>query len=86
MEAPGFSNESILRAHGRTFHGFTLALKIVCLHFAVLITFLVIAFATKAGVIPAIIAALFVAWAGVYALRHGLAHSTENGSLHLPEG
>jgi hypothetical protein len=86
MEAPGFSEETILKAHGRTFHGFTLGLKIACLHLAVIITFLVIAFATQAGVLWGIIAALFVAWAGVYALRHGLAHSTENDSLHLPEG
>jgi hypothetical protein len=85
MEAPVFTEESILRAHGRTFHGFTLGVKIFCLNLAVILTFLIIAFATQAGVITGIIAALFVVWAGVYALRHGLAHSTENDSLHLPE-
>lgn len=83
MEAPGFTNEQILKAHARTFHGFTLGVKWFCVHLAVLLTFLVITFATHAGVLWGIIAAVVVACVLVYAMRHGLAHSTENDSLHL---
>jgi len=74
--------ESILEAHGRTFHGFTLGVKIFCAHLAVIMTFLITAFATPAGWIWGLIAAIIVAAAAIYALTHGLNHSTEEASLH----
>lgn len=74
--------ESLLEAHGRTFHGFTLAVKVFCAHIATILTFLVISFCTPAGWGWGIVAAIVVAAVAVYALTHGLAHSTEEESLH----
>ena len=74
--------ESILEAHGRTFHGFMLAVKVFCAHLAVIMTFLVITFATPAGWGWGLIAAIVVAAVAIWALTHGLNHSTEQASLH----
>lgn len=74
--------ESILEAHGRTFHGFTLGMKVFCAHLAVIMTFLVTAFCTPAGWGWGLIAAIIVAAAALYALTHGLNHSSEEASLH----
>ena len=74
--------EGILEAHGRTFHGFTLGVKIFCAFLAVTMTFLVISFATPAGWGWGLIAAIIVAAAAIFALTHGLNHSTEESSLH----
>jgi len=74
--------ESILEAHGRTFHGFMLAVKWFCSSMATLMTFLVITFCTSAGWGVALLAAVVVAAIAIYAMNHGLAHSTEEESLH----
>jgi Bacterial aa3 type cytochrome c oxidase subunit IV len=74
--------ESILEAHGRTFHGFTLAVKSFCACLATIMTFLVISFCTPAGVGVGLVAAVVVAAIAIYALTHGLNHSTEEDSLH----
>ncbi|HEY1426255.1 MAG TPA: aa3-type cytochrome c oxidase subunit IV [Caulobacteraceae bacterium] len=74
--------ETILEAHGRTFHGFMLAVKVFCAHLAVIVTFLVITFCTTAGWGWALLAAIVVAAAAIFALTHGLNHSTEDASLH----
>jgi homoserine kinase len=74
--------ESILEAHGRTFHGFTLAVKIFCAHMATIMTFLVVSFCTPAGWGLGLVAAIIVAAIAIFALTHGLNHSTEEESLH----
>ena len=74
--------ESILKAHGRTFHGFTLAVKIFCASLATLMTFLIIAFCTPAGWGLGLVAAIVVGAVAIFALTHGLNHSTEEDSLH----
>jgi hypothetical protein len=74
--------ESILEAHGRTFHGFTLGVKIFCAHIATIMTFLVIAFCTPAGWGWGLVAAIVVAAVAIFALTHGLNHSSEEESLH----
>jgi aa3 type cytochrome c oxidase subunit IV len=74
--------ESILEAHGRTFHGFTLGVKIFCACLATIMTFLIVGFCTPAGWGLGLIAAIIVAALAIYALTHGLAHSTEEASLH----
>jgi hypothetical protein len=74
--------ESILEAHGRTFHGFTLAVKSFCAVLATIMTFLVMAFCTPAGWGLALLAAIIVAAVAIYALTHGLNHSSEEDSLH----
>lgn len=74
--------ESILEAHGRTFHGFTLGVKSFCACLATIMTFLVISFCTPAGWGLGLVAAIIVAAVAIFALTHGLNHSTEEESLH----
>jgi hypothetical protein len=75
-------SESVLQAHGRTFHGFMLGVKWFCSTLATLMTFLVISFCTSAGWGVALLAAIIVAAVAIFAMNHGLAHSTEEESLH----
>jgi hypothetical protein len=82
MADVAIDRESILEAHGRTFHGFTLGVKIFCAHLATIMTFLITSFCTPAGWGWGLIAAIIVAAVAIYALTHGLAHSTEEASLH----
>ena len=74
--------ENILEAHGRTFHGFTLGVKSFCACLATIMTFLVISFCTPAGWGVGLVAAIIVAAVAIFALTHGLNHSTEEESLH----
>lgn len=74
--------EGILEAHGRTFHGFTLGVKIFCAHLAVIMTFLVTTFCTPAGWGLGLFLAIVVAVIAIWALTHGLNRSTEEASLH----
>jgi homoserine kinase len=74
--------ESILESHGRTFHGFTLAVKVFCACLATIMTFLIISFCTPAGWGLGLLAAIIVAAVAIFALTHGLNHSTEEASLH----
>jgi len=82
MADAAVTQENILEAHGRTFHGFMLGVKIFCAHMAVIMTFLITAFATPAGWGVGLILAIIVAAAAIFALTHGLNHSTEEASLH----
>jgi hypothetical protein len=78
--------ESILEAHGRTFHGFTLAVKWFCAGMATMLTFLVTSFCTSAGWGVGLLAAIIVGGVAIYAMNHGLSHSTEEESLHPGHG
>lgn len=82
MAEPALDRESLLQAHGRTFHGFTLGVKLFCAHLAVIMTFLVITFCTTAGWVWGAITAIIVGLFAIFLLTHGLAHSTEDASLH----
>ena len=75
-------SESILEAHGRTFHGFTLGVKTFCAFLATVMTFLIVGFCTPAGWGLGLLAAIIVAAVAIFALTHGLNHSTEEDSLH----
>jgi len=81
MSDTNLDENSILATHAHSFHHFTLAVKWVCIHLAALLTFLVISFCTSAGWGLGLAAAIVVVAVGVYAMNHGLAHSTEDGSL-----
>ena len=72
-----------LQRHARTYHGFTLAVKWFCIHFATLATLLIGWFATPLGFVGAVITAAIVFAVGVWAMNHGLAHSTENDNGEL---
>lgn len=82
MADANVTQESILEAHGRTFHGFTLGVKSFCACLAVIMTFLITSFCTPAGWGVGLVLAIIVAAAAIFALTHGLNHSTEEDSLH----
>jgi hypothetical protein len=69
--------DSEISVHARTYHGFMLGVKWMAIHLAVILVFLVLWFCTSAGFLGALIGALLVLGAGVFAMSHGLAHSTE---------
>lgn len=69
------------RAHARSYHAFTLGLKWVVISLAAVLVFLTVSFATPAGWGWGLFAALMVLGVGVWAMNHGLSHSTETNSL-----
>jgi Bacterial aa3 type cytochrome c oxidase subunit IV len=81
MSDINLDENSILATHAHTFHRFMLGVKWFCIHLAALLSFLVISFCTGAGWGLGIGAAVVVVAVGVYAMNHGLARSTENGSI-----
>jgi hypothetical protein len=81
MSDINLDENSILATHAHTFHRFMLGMKWCCIHLAALLSFLVISFCTSAGWGVGVVAAIVVVAVGVYAMNHGLAHSTEDGSL-----
>lgn len=82
VRAVEFSMEKTeIDIHARTYHRFSLAVKWFAIHLAVIAVFLTLWFATPAGFGWALIAAIVVAALGVWAMRHGLAHSSEGESV-----
>jgi len=74
---PALDPASDLVRHAVTYHRFMLGVKWVAIHFAAVIVFLTLWFATSAGFIGGLVAGLVVWGVGVYAMRHGMAHSSE---------
>jgi thiamine transporter ThiT len=72
--------------HVSAYHKFTLTVKWVMVLAASLIAFLALWFAAGAGFIAGLIVGLIIFGVGTYALRHGWAHSSEDGSLAYPQG
>ncbi|HKT53110.1 MAG TPA: aa3-type cytochrome c oxidase subunit IV [Caulobacteraceae bacterium] len=72
-------------AHARTYHRFSLAVKWFVIHFAVISVFLTLWFATPAGLGWALIAAIVVGAVAIWAMRHGLARSSER-EVQPPSG
>ena len=71
------SDPEIIRAHAESYHRFMLGLKWLVIHLATTIVFLVVWFATPGGFLGGLVAAAVVLSASVFAMTHGLAHSTE---------
>ena len=67
-----------------TYHHFMLGVKWVALSFATMIAFLILAFASPVGILGGLVVGALVFAVGVYALRHGLAHSTEREMGYPP--
>ena len=63
--------------HAESYHRFMLGLKWCAIHLAAMLTFLVLWFCTSAGFLAGLVGGLVVFAVGVYAMNHGLAHSTE---------
>lgn len=66
------------RIKAGSYHHFMLGVKWAAITVASILTFLILSFATTASVIGGLVAGGVVFAVGVYALRHGLAHSTED--------
>jgi hypothetical protein len=69
---------SDLATHEISYHRFMLGMKWIAIHLAAVLVFLIVAFATGEGIILGLVAGAVVFALGVYAMRHGLAHSTES--------
>ncbi len=76
------SGAEVLR-HARTYHGFMLGMKWVCISLGTLITLLIAWFATPAGFWGALFCAAIVFAGGAWAMNHGLNHSTEAEDAEL---
>jgi hypothetical protein len=72
-------------AHAAAYHKFTLLVKWVMVLAGATISFLALWFAAGAGFIAGAIVGLIVFGVGSYALRHGWAHSSEDGSIVYPQ-
>ena len=71
------NDSSELARHAATYHRFMLGVKWTAIHMAALMTFLTLWFATPAGFGWGLVTGLVVLAIGIYAMNHGLAHSTE---------
>ena len=67
-----------LLAHAASYHHFMLAVKWAIVVLAAFLTFSTVAFATAAGVLAGLFWGVVVFVLGVFALTHGLAHSSES--------
>ena len=74
---PIHSDPATLAVHAGAYHRFMLGLKWVALTLGSLITLLTLWFATAAGFVAGFVTAAVVFGVGVYAMNHGLAHSSE---------
>ena len=73
--------EAEILCHAATYHRFMLGVKWVAISLASVIVFLVLWFGSDAGFVAGLIGGIVVFAGGVIAMRLGLAHSTEAGSL-----
>jgi uncharacterized membrane protein (DUF485 family) len=78
MAAQSQTQDSDLRVHAATYHRFMLAVKWFAIHFAAVAAFLTLWFATPVGFFGGLITGLVVLAIGIYAMTHGMAHSSES--------
>jgi hypothetical protein len=67
--------------HADTYHRFMLGVKWAMIHLASVISFLVVAFATGGGLLGGLAVGVVVFLLGVWAMRHGLQHSSEEEAI-----
>lgn len=77
---------SEITAHMAAYHKFTLLVKWVMVMAASVLAFLGLWLGAQAGFIAGAVVGLIVFGAGTYALRHGWAHSSEEGSIAYTQG
>jgi hypothetical protein len=83
------TERELIGVHAESYHRFMLGLKWTVFTLASLIVWLTVWFATPAGFLSGLIAGALVLIVGAYAMRHGLAHSTEQdnpGALEPDRG
>ena len=76
------TNDLEFERHAQTYHRFMLGVKWAAVHMAALLVLLTLWFATPAGLGWGLIAGALVLAVGVWAMNHGLAHSTEDQVAH----
>ena len=84
-ELSSVDTASEVAVHAAGYHKFSLLVKWVMVIAAMMISFLAIWFATPGGFFGGLFVGLIVFGAGTYALRHGWAHSSEDGSIIYPQ-
>jgi hypothetical protein len=80
------TSASELTRHARTYHGFMLGVKWFCIHLGALLVLLITWFATPVGFFGALALALIAYAVAIWAMNHGLSHSTENDTGRLAQG
>ena len=75
---PALDPVSDLKRHATTYHRFMLGVKWTAIHFAAIITFLTMWFASSAGFFGGLAAGVVVLAVGIYAMANGLGHSSES--------
>lgn len=74
------SEAAEFEAHAATYHRITLVLKSAMIGAATIIASLIVTFVVGAGLVGGLIVGVVIAGVGVFALRHGWAHSSEHES------
>ena len=74
--SPQTSDEELER-YAATYHRFTLAVKWFGIHLVALTAFLTLWFCTSAGFLSALVAGAVIFAIGIYAMNHGMNHSSE---------
>jgi hypothetical protein len=76
-----YTSRPELMVHAYTYHRFMLGVKWFAIHAAALIVLLTLWFCTTAGFGWGLIAGLIVYGVGVYAMNHGLSHTSEGETV-----
>ncbi|HEY3889549.1 MAG TPA: hypothetical protein VGL73_13305 [Caulobacteraceae bacterium] len=78
------TSDAEFAVHAAYYHRFMLGVKWFAIHFAALAAFLTLWFATSAGFLTALIVGVAIFAVGVFAMTHGMAHSSESESQSEP--
>jgi len=70
-----------LMVHAQNYHRFMLTVKWFGIHLAAALVFLTLWFCTSAGFVSGLLAGLVVFGLGVYAMNHGLNHTSEGETV-----
>jgi small-conductance mechanosensitive channel len=84
MAAQLSTKDTEFLTHAQTYHRFTLGVKWVVIHLATIIVFATVWFATPGGFLGGLFVGAVVLALGVWAMNHGLAHSTERDNPGSP--
>jgi len=87
MPAEAHTDRPYWDEHAATYHRFMLGVKWFAIHAAALVAFLLLKFAMGASFVGAVFVGVVIFLAGVWAMQHGLARSSEvNSDPAVPPG